>query len=83
MSTESTIERFIVDEIMIGAEKTNIEPEQSLLESGILDSLALLRLIGFIEDQYEITIEDGEVTPDNFDSIASIKNFLVQKSKSD
>ena len=83
VSTVSAIERFIVEEIMIGSERTKIEPDQSLLDSGILDSLALLRLISFLEDQYQITIEDGEVTPDNFESIATIKTFLEQKRQRD
>ena len=82
MSTESAIERYILDEIMIGSEQTSIEPDQSLLDSGILDSLALLRLMGFIEDHYNITVEDGEVTPDNFESIESINTFIEQKRQS-
>ena len=83
MTTEATIERYIVEEIMIGDARTKIEPDQSLLDSGILDSLALLRLISFLEDQYNVTIEDGEVTPENFESISTITTFLEQKKQSD
>lgn len=79
MTTEAAIERFIVDEIMIGSDVNQIDPDQSLLDSGILDSLALLRLISFLEDKYKVTVEDGEVTPENFESIATIKSFLDRK----
>ncbi|UCG22656.1 MAG: acyl carrier protein [Chloroflexota bacterium] len=79
MSAEATIERFIVDEIMIGDKQTKIDPDQSLLNSGIIDSLALLRLIGFIEDQYGITIDDGEVIPENFETINDMVRLVERK----
>ena len=83
MTTEATIEKFIVEEIMIGDNQTKIDPEESLLSSRILDSLALLRLIGFIEDQYGVNIEAGEIIPDNFETITAIKVFIEQKRQSD
>lgn len=81
MTTETAVERFIVDEILIGSEQTSIEPDQSLLDSGILDSLALLRLIAFLEDHYQIDIGDGEVTPDNFETLATINTFVQRKKQ--
>lgn len=80
MSTESAIERFIIDEILIGDEQTRIEPNQSLLDSGILDSLALLRLIGYIEEHFGVTIDDGEVVPENFETINDI-SILIKRKK--
>jgi acyl carrier protein len=79
MATGSAIEQYILEEIMIGSDQTKIAPDQSLLDSGILDSLALLRLIGFIEDRYQVTVEDGEVTPDNFETIETIETFVSRK----
>jgi acyl carrier protein len=79
MSIAQTIERFIVDEIMFGNSNIRIDPEQSLIESGILDSLALLRLIGFIEEQFGVVVEDGEVVPDNFQSLSRTEAFVQQK----
>jgi acyl carrier protein len=81
VTTETAVERFIVDEILIGSEQTSIKRDQSLLDNGILDSLALLRLIAFLENHYHIDIGDGEVTPDNFETLATISTFIQRKKQ--
>jgi acyl carrier protein len=79
MNIESIIERFIVEEIMMKGDETTIEPDQSLIESGILDSMSLLRVIGFLEERFDVTIEDEEVVVDNFETISSINALLARK----
>jgi acyl carrier protein len=79
MNIEATIERFIVDELMMGNGQTKIDPDQSLISSGVVDSLALLRLITFIEEQFGVVVEDDEVIPDNFQSINVMKGLVEQK----
>lgn len=79
MSISHTIERFIVDEIMLADRDTHLDPDQSLLESGILDSLALLRVINFIEEQYGVVVEDGEVLPENFQTLRRAEAFIERK----
>lgn len=79
MDLETAIERFIVDEIMLADSQTRIDPDESLISSGVLDSLALLRLIAFLEDQMGITVEDSEVIPENFETIKEIKAFIDRK----
>jgi len=53
--------------------------EASLLENGIIDSTGVLELISFLEETYEIAIEDDEMIPENLDSINNINNFLKKK----
>lgn len=79
MSISQAIERFIVDEVMLAVRGTRVDPDQSLFESGILDSLALLRLILFIEEQYGVVVEDGEVLPENFQTINHTEAFVRRK----
>lgn len=78
MSTQSLVESFIIDELPLG-NRTLIGPDESLISSQNLDSLALLRLILFLEEQFGITIEDGELIPDNFQTINYIKSFIANK----
>lgn len=75
----STIENFIVDQIMMSNKGTRIDPESSLINSGIVDSLSLLRLINFIEEEFGIVVEDEEVVPDNFDTLNIMETFVTQK----
>jgi len=79
MDVETAIERFVVDEIMLGDSNTKIDPNESLISSGVLDSLALLRLIAFLEEQMGVTVDDSEVIPENFESINEIKSFIEKK----
>ena len=50
--------------------------ETSLLESDILDSLNLLRLVVFLEERFGITMGDTDLLPENFDSVNTICAYL-------
>lgn len=78
MDIERVIERFLIDEILFGS-RTSIDPDESLVTSGILDSLALLRLVTYLESQFGVTFEDGEVIPTHFETINAIKSLVVNK----
>jgi acyl carrier protein len=75
----STIERFLVDQIMMGDKGTKIDPETSLINSGVIDSLSMLRLINFLEEEFGIVVEDEEVVPDNFDTLKIMESFVAEK----
>jgi acyl carrier protein len=79
METEARIERYIVDELMMADAKTKIDPDQSLISSGVIDSLAILRLIVFLEEQFGISVDDDEVVPENFETINIMKSFVQNK----
>ena len=81
MDVETAIERFVVDELMLGDSNTKIDPNESLISSGVLDSLALLRLIAFLEEQMGVTVDDSEVIPENFETIHEIKSFIEKKKQ--
>lgn len=78
MRIEAEIERFIVDEL-VEEDLAQIDPNESLIERGLLDSIAVLRLMAFIEEQFGVTVDEGEVVPDNFETINSLKVFLERK----
>jgi acyl carrier protein len=81
MSSETDIERLILEKLLPGKGRTSIQSDESLLKSGILDSLALLRLVVLLEQQFGVTVGDGELVPDNFETISQIKAFLDRKQQ--
>lgn len=81
MNVEEILERFIIDEVMLGDRNTKLDPGRSLLSSGILDSLALLRLITFVEEKFGLTIGDIDVVPDNFETLNHIVAYLKRKQQ--
>jgi acyl carrier protein len=79
MDIEKTLERFIVDELLLG-KRASIGVDESLIGSGILDSLTLLELIAFVEKRFNLQVADSEMVPDNFKTISRIKTFIETRA---
>ncbi len=54
----------------------------SFLEEGIIDSMNVMELIMFVEEEFDLEIADEEVVPDNFDSVSKIANYVRRKTLS-
>ena len=78
MNTEQTLEKFITEELMM-SDGTKLDPDQSLLDSGIIDSLSLLRVIAFIEDTFGVQVDDTELSPSNFETINMMVSMIESK----
>ena len=50
-----------------------------LLDKGVIDSTGVLELVAFLEERYEIKVEDDEVIPDNLDSVSNIAAYVEKK----
>jgi acyl carrier protein len=79
MNIETAVEKFILEDLLAGSRGTSISADESLVSSGIIDSLALLRLIAFLEEKFGVVVNDDEVIPENFESINVIKTFVENK----
>ncbi len=55
------------------------DAEESLFESGLIDSFALPDLVSAIEKEYSIKIPDADLNPRKFDSIARIEGYLTSR----
>jgi acyl carrier protein len=49
-------------------------------ETGLLDSLAFVEVISFIQRRYGVVVRDVDITPENFSSVAAITRYLVERS---
>ncbi len=56
-----------------------LKNDDSLMDMGILDSTAVLEMLEFLEETFEIRIEDEEVTPENLETINRISDFIQKK----
>ena len=56
-----------------------VSDDQSLMVSGIIDSLAIFRLVAFLEDSFRVRIGDDEIVPENFQSVNDIESFVSGK----
>lgn len=84
MSTENEIKRkirdFIAETFLIGDEKDSFENAESFMETGIVDSTGILEIVGFLESEFEMTIEDEEMTPSNLDSVDNLAGYVMRKT---
>lgn len=56
--------------------------EESLLENGVLDSLALNELVGLLTERFGVEVSEEDITPENLDSVAGLTRFLQSKGVS-
>jgi acyl carrier protein len=56
-----------------------ISDNEALLGNGILDSLGILEVVGFLERQFQIAIADDDLVPAHFQSISTITAFVKEK----
>lgn len=73
----SRIRDFVIQTFPL-ARKRNVTGSTDLLESGVIDSMGVLDLVGFLQQEFAITVEDDDLTPENFRSIDSMAEFLLR-----
>ena len=59
-------------------EKISLHEDDSLTETGVIDSIILLQLVDFLESKYNIEIPPEMLTPENFDTLAGIKKSVTK-----
>ena len=72
------IREFIRQELLYGDSNATLEDETPLLEN-VMDSLGLMQLVAFLEQEFDVEIDDGEITTDNFQTIASIEGLVTSR----
>lgn len=70
---------FIQENFIAGRSDIELIPDDSLIESGIIDSTGILELVLFIEEKYSIEVDDEELIPENLDSINNLISYLKKK----
>jgi acyl carrier protein len=73
------IQNYIISKI-IKQPKRILTPDEPLLSSGLIDSFHLVDLALFIEDQYNIHLDDTELSSDTFDTLNQLAALIVTRS---
>ena len=76
--TAELIHGFIKQRFPLASSK-ELTQDLSLLDSGVVDSLGVLDLVGFIEEQFGIAAQDEDLVPENFDSIDALTRFVEER----
>jgi acyl carrier protein len=78
MDKESQIRKILAE---VAKKPVGVDTNESLFESGFLDSFALAELVSALEREFQIKIPDSDLIPQRFDSISRISRFLETRLK--
>lgn len=78
MHIENQIREFILKNLYY-AEDAFIGDDDSFLETGVIDSMGVMELVGFIQSEYGLEVAQEEIVVENFDSIRKLANFVRKK----
>ena len=65
------------------AKSRSLDDSASLLDEGILDSLGVLELVTFLQEELSVAVEDDDLVPENFASIDAIVQFVDSKGETE
>jgi len=74
------IKLFMIENFLFG-EVTDLKDDTSFLEEGIIDSTGVLELIEYLEEKYDIQIDDEDLIPENLDSLNNLEQFITKQLK--
>lgn len=78
-----TVRAFLVENFLYMKPKFAFADDDSLLRKGVLDSLGVMEVIGFVEQTWGITVAQDDITEDNFGTVSGIVNYIVRHGPSE
>lgn len=79
MDIQAKLKDYLLMELAADLGIETLSEEDDLLEQGIIDSMGIMNVIAFMEENFEIAVEDQEIVPDNFQTIKNMEQFIGQK----
>jgi acyl carrier protein len=73
------VKEFILQEFLQNEDPDALTDTTPLIAGGVLDSLATLKLVSFLEESYGISVAPHETDEENFGTIADIENLVQSK----
>lgn len=70
------LREYIEDQLLSGKK---VGDEEDLLLSGLVDSMGVMRLIGFIEENLQVTVPPEDLTIENFTNITALSRYLESR----
>jgi acyl carrier protein len=78
MRLSQALVEFIEKNLVSSENPTPITDSTPLIDQGIINSMGLMQIIGFVEDRTGVRVPDDEVTPDNFQTVVSIETMVTR-----
>jgi len=76
---KATTKDYLLREFLPGEDPASLTDSTPLVTTGILDSIAVLKAVTFLENQFGITIEAHEAVLENLNTLSDIARFVMSK----
>lgn len=73
------IRDFIQQNFLFDGDVSRLDDDASLLEMGIVDTTGILELVLFCEETYGFIVDQADLVPENFDSVANVTAYVAQQ----
>ncbi len=79
MNLQQMLRKYILNQYLKGQVPEGFDDDFNLIDAGIMDSLAIINTVTYLENQYAITFDDGDIVPEHFMSINALSVFVRKK----
>jgi acyl carrier protein len=76
MEVKEAVRQYIIENFLFGDEAPLESNSMSLLDGGIIDSVGVMELVAFLEQDFELTIADDDLIPENLDSVDNLTAYI-------
>jgi acyl carrier protein len=76
---QERVKKYVLEEFLPGEDPAALTIETVMVSSGVLDSIATLKLVTFLEDEFKIQVHAHEADADHLDTLALISEFVAAK----
>ena len=73
------VKAFILETFLPGEDPSALEMDTPLISGGVIDSISTLKLVTFLEENFEIHVQAHEMNVDHLDTLAEITTFVLSK----
>jgi acyl carrier protein len=75
------IREFIMENLAHAKGITSFTDDENLMESGVVDSLGIFRIVSFLEEELHVRVSDEEINAETLQSVNSIEKLVLSKKK--
>ena len=79
MEINVQIRDFIAQNLLFSDNGFQYDDDDSFLQEGIVDSVGVMDLVSFVEENFKVAVDDQEIVPNNFDSVNKVAQYVRSK----
>ena len=80
--TMQRLQAYVQENFLYMRPDVELRPDESLLASGIVDSMGVMEVVAFLETEFGVVVEDADITEENLGSLAAIARYVSQRRTS-